>query len=317
MRINRKLLVVGAAAAVSTVVVAHRRRRTGTVTPFMTPRVDREAKVVRARFRQRALTLLLAPIVWVLTVAAWPWDDALDGAKNILEEMLEPIRRTIEAVVGWVWGYLVLIYNTIADLTGNLATFMFNATLTMARLAGRIIEMGINAVESAANYARQIVYDLMIWAAEHINQIGGWLYGLILGVLDEITKATQWVVDHVGAPLYDLILGTVRWVTDNVVPGIMDAIGWAVSPIVDGIEWLMATVIELTDFVWGTLYNTWVILEPYIETIVGLIVDPVGFFTRMVEPFKLYGKQILMDAVTEAIADYGGTFEDWFVEWAS
>lgn len=314
---RRSLALVGAATVAGLVVARSRRRRTDAPPPRAEPSAKYQAMVHHMNRRHRMLTLFLAPLATLVFAFGWPWDEAIDGISGILDQAREMIRKAVQSVVDWTWGYLVHIYNVIGDLIGNVVTFILSTTLALARLGIRIAETAVHVIETAANYARGLVYDAVVWVGQQINNLGGWVYGLILGVLDEITKLGVWVLENVFGPLYQLFLSAVRWVEQTIVPAIMDAVGWVIGNVWDVVESLLGKVDALWDFVFGTLRNVWLILEPYWDTIYGLATDPGRVFSEMVEPYRLYGGRMIMEAVTNGLANYGSVFEDWFEKWAT
>ena len=260
-------------------------------------------------------TILAMPLLWALTVAAWPWDTVIDAASSVAAT----VRKLVRDALGEVWGYIhetfdwladvfVYIRDTAGDVLTGLRDIAERLTIALADKVRswidtvyRWIDIVIDAERQVVNRTFDFVRNLINDAINIAERATGVLYG--------------WVVDNVLNPLLHAVDVVYQWVRDHVAQ-VIDVL-WrdVIGPIFDKLNWVWDQLHYVIDFVKYLKDQIIPVLQKCWGFLVFVATHPLSWYINYITELFHRGPDYIYEAMSRAVEQNGAHVDDIIGKW--
>lgn len=312
---KRRVALIGAATAIGCGVVAVRRRRATFRRAGGEHATARCAVESPRAHRLHVVHLLIAPVVWVIALAAWPWDPIIDAGGAAIDQLRDWVKRALDVLWRAFYDYFIALLMQVVDLGIAFVGFVLDTAKRFAGVAWdaaqkfidltlQIVRMGLAVLEAAKNFAEDL-FDVA----------RGLIYDVLVAAGRAIEEAKQWVQDHIGAPLYGLILDVMRWVDDHVLHPLERLIGDVVGAVWAAINTAVGMIDDVYDFIVHVLHPWWQACEWVLMWVMRIAMDPTHATDDLAEWIATWSIPLFRRIVLDTVAENEEMIEDMVMRW--
>lgn len=260
-------------------------------------------------------TILAIPLVWAMTVAAWPWDTVIDAASSVAAT----VRKLVRDALGEVWGYIhetfdwlahvfVYIRDTAGDVLTGLRDIAERLTIALADKVRSWIDTVYRWIDAVAGAIRQ-----------EANRTFDFVRNLINDAINIAERATEvlygWVVDHVLNPLLHAVNVLYQWVRDHVAQVIDVLLRDVIGPIFDKLNWVWDHLHYVLDFVKYLKDQIIPVLQKCWGFLVFVATHPLSWYINYITELFHRGPDYIAEIGIRAMDSYGDQVDHTISKW--
>lgn len=272
----------------------------------------------RRRFRRHLAAAVRLPAAVLVALAALPLDildDIWGGVTGIASDVKNWVLGLVHHLESLVEGWFGDVWNGLSTL-GNWVSNLFDSAIEFAQ----------SIVNNVVGFVRSLFDSIVRWVGEAVDAV----YRFVRDLFDGIV---HWAEQAVG-DLWHWVTGLPKWIWDNLVSPVWDAIMWVWHNVVEpAVDWLTQQIGKLSDFVWGLVKWVfdqvgrlwdWVwkyaarllaVVEKCFDWLVMLALHGPGWVVQQFTDFLHKAPEWLAHELAGTIAKEGPTIEKTFADW--
>lgn len=312
---TRRRALIGAAIGAGLGCWVVRRNRRDAAHP---PAIAAAAPVGGAphrRPRAGRCRVLVLPLLFAVTVLAWPWDGVIDAASGVASQ----VKKLVKDAVQELWNYIDATFNFLAKIFAYVRQAASDIINGLEDLVSRLVE---GALSTAFGWVLNVYHWVDTTADAIRNEVARWVQdvrdlanaaaALARGLVD---AAIRWVVENVYHPLLAALGDLTRFVLSSI--GSAIDVFWrnVVQPVIDLVAQIVRNVEGLIDYVAKIIEPMFAVLRKAFWFLVFVAEHPLDWWVLMFQEVAHRAPSLWIDFTRRALDQHGTEIEDAVTKW--